>query len=248
MSGYYWQRWIADALREEGCKVKEHGDWKNRGRPASSGGYDPQGPCNHHTGTHTSYANPAPTLQTCIQGRSDLPGPLCAVLIGYDGTCHVIAAGRANHAGEHNGFGPYHSGDGNEQMIGAELDYDGTQDPSPEQKDAATRFDAAMIKHFGHEPKWVVIHKETSTTGKWDTGQVSGDAWRSRVKEYMQGKEEDDMPYNDWPDNDKKALARDVVDALLSRDLYADDKQKDVSVGRALRVAENAGNKILDEK
>jgi hypothetical protein len=58
-------------------------------------------------------------------------------------------------------------------------------------------------------------------------------------------KEDDDMPYNDWPDKDKKALADDVVDALLSRDLYADDKQKDVSVGRALRQAEAAAQETL---
>jgi hypothetical protein len=61
-------------------------------------------------------------------------------------------------------------------------------------------------------------------------------------------KEDDMANYSDWPDKDKKALANDVVDALLTRDLYADNKDKDVSVGRALRVAENAGNKILDEK
>ena len=137
--GYYWQRWIADALRAEGCKVKEYPGWQNRGRPASSGGYDPQGPQLHHTGSTTSYGNPAPTLNMCVNGRADLPGPLCAVVIGYDGICHVIAAGRANHAGTSNGFGPYSAGDGNSQCVGFELDYNGTQAPSTEQKDAAAR-------------------------------------------------------------------------------------------------------------
>jgi hypothetical protein len=245
--GYVWQRWLADALRDEGCRVREVDGWENRGRPASSGGFEPQGATHHHTGTHTSYNNPNPTLNTCIQGRSDLPGPLCQVLIGYDGTCWVIAAGRANHAGTNNGFGPYSHGDGNSQSFGWEIDYDGSQKPSPEQIDAAERASAAVLRKKQHQEKWVVIHKETSTTGKWDTGQRSGDQWRSGVKKRLAG-EDDDMPYNDWPDKDKKALAADVVDALLTRDLYGDDKTKDVSVGRALRVAENAGNKILDEK
>jgi hypothetical protein len=75
--------------------------------------------------------------------------------------------------------------------------------------------------------------------------------WANNINEVTipaADKEDDMANYSDWPDKDKKALANDVVDALLTRDLYADDKQKDVSVGRALRVAENAGNKILDEK
>ena len=60
--------------------------------------------------------------------------------------------------------------------------------------------------------------------------------------------EDDDMPYNDWPDKDKKALADDVVRALLNRDLYSDDPNKDVTVGRALRHADNAATVTLEEK
>ena len=94
-----------------------------------------------------------------------------------------------------------------------------------------------------------MIHEETSITGKWDTGQVSGRQWRALVGDRLTGRpdkeEDDDMPYSDWPDKDKKALADDVVDALLHRDLYGDDKDKDVTVGRALRRMENAAEVIL---
>jgi hypothetical protein len=242
--GYIWQRWLADALRAEGCKVKEVDGWENRGRPASSGGFDPQGPTHHHTGTHTSYSNPNPTLNMCIQGRPDLSGPLCQVLIGYDGVCWVIAAGRANHAGTNNGHGPYTSGDGNAQSFGWELDYNGTQDPSPEQVDAAERASAAVLRKKKHGVQWVVTHKETSTTGKWDTGQRSGDQWRNGVQRRLDGKD-DDPPYGQWSAADKKALAADVVDAILARDLYASDPEVAVSVGRALRVTEKAGNEVL---
>ena len=100
--------WLADALRKEGCKVKECSGWKNAGRPASTGGFNPYGVLWHHTaGPKAGPNNPAPSLQTVIHGRPDLPGPLAHVLIGWDGTCHVVAAGRANHAGECNGFGPF---------------------------------------------------------------------------------------------------------------------------------------------
>jgi N-acetylmuramoyl-L-alanine amidase len=244
--GYIWARWLADALRAEGCTVKEHDGWQNRGRPASSGGFEPQGVTEHHTGTHTSYHNPCPTLNTCIQGRSDLPGPLAQVVIGYDGVCHVIAAGRANHAGTNDGFGPYYHGDGNAQSFGFEIDYDGTQDPSPEQKDAATRASVAVLRKKKHDQSWVVTHKETSTTGKWDTGQITGDQWRQRVKDRLVTKPgDDDEPYLSWPEKDRKALVGDVVDAVLTRDLYADDQNKDVSVGRALRSMENAAEVTL---
>lgn len=168
---YVWCRWIADVLRAEGCKVREYDGWKDRGRPSSTGSFNPYAVLHHHTGTKTSYSNPAPTLSTCVHGRSDLPGPLCQVMIAYDGVCHVIAAGRANHAGECNGNGPTSSGDGNAQMIGFEVDYSGSQPVSPEQADAVIRATAAVLRKLGRDASYCRGHKETSTTGKWDPGR-----------------------------------------------------------------------------
>src|SRR5690606_25838951 len=97
---YVWQRWLADELRAAGLKVVEVDGWKNRGRPASTGHFDPKGASTvHHTGSLTSASNPAAGLSLLINGRSDLPGPLCQIATAYDGTVYVIAAGRANHAG-----------------------------------------------------------------------------------------------------------------------------------------------------
>ena len=199
---YVWQRWLADALRAEGCDVREYEGWKDRGRPASTGDFEPYGVLQHHTGTKTSKTNPCPTLSTCVHGRSDLPGPLCQVLIGYDGVCHVIAAGRANHGGECNGNGPTYSGDANAQLIGFELDYSGSQPVSPEQGDAAVRAAAAVLRHFGRDETYCRGHKETSSTGKWDPGRNgSGDpAYRmDEVRGYIRdrlagGGEDDPMP------------------------------------------------------
>lgn len=178
---YVWLTWLADALRAEGCKVKEEGDWKHRGRPSSTGSFSPYGVAMHHTGTKSSSSNPCPTLGMCINGRSDLPGPLAHVVIGYDGVCHVIAAGRANHAGECNGYGPFSSGDGNAQLVGFEIDYDGTQAISSAQRDAATRAGAAVLRKMSKPASHTATHKETSTTGKWDTGGVTGDWWRNQI-------------------------------------------------------------------
>jgi hypothetical protein len=175
--------WLADDLRAEGCEVVEIDGWKTYGRP---GAFDPDGPCWHHTGTTTSSSKTAPTLDTCINGRSDLEGPLCQGLIGYDGVIYVIAAGRANHAGACSGFGPYTSArDGNDQLVGFEIDYDGTQQMSAAQKTAATKASAVVLRRLKHDHTWAVRHEETSTTGKWDTGGLTGGEIRSLVKDYM---------------------------------------------------------------
>jgi hypothetical protein len=124
-------------------------------------------------------------------------------MIGYDGVCHVIAAGRANHGGECNGNGPTSPGDANAQLIGFELDYSGSQPVSQEQGDAAVRAAAAVLRHFRKDESYCRGHKETSTTGKWDPGRNgSGDpAYRmDEVRGYIRdrlaggGGEDDDMP------------------------------------------------------
>jgi len=201
---YTWITWLADALRAEGCKVKEYEGWKDRGRPSSTGAFAPHALLLHHTGTKTSATNPCPTLSTCVHGRSDLPGPLCHVLIGYDGTCHVIAAGRANHAGECNGNGPTYAGDGNEQMVGFEIDYSGSQAVSDVQADAVGRAATAVLRKLKRDESYCRGHKETSTTGKWDPGRhgASDPAYdmgevRKRIRQRLAGGgggEDDDMP------------------------------------------------------
>jgi hypothetical protein len=191
---YQWLTWLPAALRDAGCRVVTVDGWQTRGRPSSTGDFDPYAVLWHHTGTTTSRANPAPTLGMCIKGRSDLTGPLCQVLIGYDGTCHVIAAGRANHAGACNGNGPTRPGDGNAQMVGFEIDYNGTQPMSGAQYDAAIKAAAAVVAHYGNDERYCRGHKETSETGKWDPGGYSMDTMRADVRTALRPKGDDDMP------------------------------------------------------
>src|SRR5262245_57267617 len=156
---YIWQRWIAAELREviallgetHSVKVVEVADWKNRGRPASTGEFDPDdGKTNHHTGTTTSSSSTHPTLATLIQGRSDLPGPLCHVSVGWDGTIYVVAAGRANHAGRTDKtFRNVPAGsDGNAHFLGDEVDTNGTQKLPSAQRHSVAIVNATFARHY----------------------------------------------------------------------------------------------------
>src|SRR5918992_4140221 len=82
---------LAEALRASGVDVREESGWQSRGKDS----FNPRGVVCHHTGPGRVDA----LLRLCIQGRSDLPGPLANVVLDPSGVAHVIAAGRANHAG-----------------------------------------------------------------------------------------------------------------------------------------------------
>jgi hypothetical protein len=205
--------WLADVLRAEGCRVSETAGWKSRGRPGS---YAPFGVLNHHTATASASAsNPAPTLNLCINGRSDLPGPLCQVMIGYDGVCHIVAAGRANHAGSARSSPPIPAGDGNSMMVGFEWDYSGTAPPSAAQYQAAIRANAAVLRRMGRNASYAKGHRETSVEGKIDPFGVDLDRMRAEIAVRLAGGPgpgDDDLPLNDA---DKKWLT-DMVDARVN--------------------------------
>lgn len=81
-------------LEMEGLDVVAEKGWENRGRP----GFTPEGIMVHHTaGPKTG---DAPCLSTCVNGRPDLSGPLCHILLARSGKVHIIGANIANHAGK----------------------------------------------------------------------------------------------------------------------------------------------------
>lgn len=165
--------WLARRLRRAGLRVGTVDGWRGRGRP---GAFAPQGVLIHHTaGARATEENPAPSLSTVINGRSDLAGPLAQVLVDYNGNCWVVAAGRTNNAGAAQASGPLPAtDDGNALYVGIEIDYrvnpDGSFDqfPSPIQKAVAITAAAAIVTRLGHGARYVRGHKETSTTGKID--------------------------------------------------------------------------------
>src|SRR5262245_22934410 len=77
---------IATRLRKAGLNVREVKGWEHRGRDFAgvSPAFAPLGSVNHHTaGPPKSVGNLTPSLGIIINGRSDLPGPLANVYLGY---------------------------------------------------------------------------------------------------------------------------------------------------------------------
>jgi hypothetical protein len=95
----------------------------------------------------------------CINGRSDLPGPLCHVVLAPDGTCHVVAAKKANHAGKGEWRGLT---DGNGSFYGIEAIHNGNRaTPWPAEQMAAFVLAAAALCHLGgFNAGMVAAHRE----------------------------------------------------------------------------------------
>lgn len=169
---------IADRLRAAGLHVVEIAGWRTRG----SSSFNPFGSLDHHTAG--SRNGNAPSLNICIYGRSDLPGPLCQVLMGRDNTCYVIAAGRANHAGK----GQWGNANGNEDLYGIERENVGTSAElwRPDQTDAAAKAHAALIRGRAGADM-VCRHAEYALPPgrKPDTHSISGNALRGMVAVYL---------------------------------------------------------------
>ncbi|MER7457580.1 N-acetylmuramoyl-L-alanine amidase [Micromonospora sp. NPDC126480] len=177
--------WLVDVLRGAGVQVVTHGDWLNRMRPGS---FSPIGVLWHHTAATSSASNPHPALNVCINGRSDLPGPLCQALVDYHGVFHVISAGRCNHAGTARASGPIPAGDGNTMLIGWEIDYNGvSQQMTSAQYNASVAATAAVLKRLGKDSSYARGHRETSTTGKIDPSFIDLNVMRSDVAAKMAG-------------------------------------------------------------
>lgn len=159
---------LANILRAGGVNVREEAGWQGRGRPGTFGPI--VGVLNHHTAT-----SPATNgVVLCINGRPDLSGPLCHIVLSRDGTAHVIAAGRANHAGLGSSLvlaavkasmpppppGPDNS-DGNAALIGIEVENTGTGEPYPAVQLASLfKINAALCKHYGWNENHCIHHRE----------------------------------------------------------------------------------------
>lgn len=127
--------WLAPA----GFQVVEVDGWQDRGRTYAD--FAPEGSVDHHTAGPLE--GDAPSLGICINGRSDLPGPLCQVFGSRSLVAYVIAAGVANHAGG----GSWDGLKGNQKVHGLELENCGDdREPLTErQADFAARIHCAFL-------------------------------------------------------------------------------------------------------
>jgi hypothetical protein len=146
--------WMADVLRMAGLKVVERDGWQTRGRGDMG---DVKGVLGHHTAG--ALTGNSPSLNLVLNGRPDLPGPLSQLFLARDGTWHVLAAGRCNHAGKGKWQGVTA---GNSSFIGVEAENAGTgKDPWPVvQMDSYIRGVAALLSHLKADAVMAPGHKE----------------------------------------------------------------------------------------
>ncbi|MFF2408199.1 N-acetylmuramoyl-L-alanine amidase [Streptomyces sp. NPDC058092] len=170
---------VISALRAEGVRIVEVGNWRTHNRN-SKGAWGPvHGSIVHHTVTKGT----ASTVRIVRDGYADLPGPLCHGMIAKDGRVHMVGWGRANHAGggdprvleqviaESYGTRPTpptkgnaNGIDGNARFYGWECENLGDgKDPWPKaQYQAIVRVQAALCRAHGWSAKSVIGHLEWS--------------------------------------------------------------------------------------
>jgi N-acetylmuramoyl-L-alanine amidase-like protein len=178
--------WLPQVLRAWGLTVNEVPDWQSAGHGDFG---KPLGILAHHTcGPRDGDIR---DLHVLINGRSDLPGPLCNLGLARSGTFWAVAAGKAYHAGAGNWQGVT---DGNAHFIGIEAENIGTSDkhgnplePWPDvQMNAYKRGCAAILTHIKAPPVMVAGHKEYALPkGRKDDPNFSMPEFRNEVAMLM---------------------------------------------------------------
>lgn len=220
---------IGNRLRAAGCTVVEIAGWQTRGDDI----FAPRGSVDHHTAGGA--AGNAPSLGICINGRSDLPGPLCHVLVGRDLTCYLIAAGRANHAGS----GGWRGMTGNSSVFGVERENVGTP-AEPwrfEQTVHAATVHRALLD--GRSAELCCRHAEWAPTRKIDTHSLSGATLRAMI---AKPPEEDDM---DAEQDARLKRVEDLLEYLVPRSpLWAMVQGSDI--GKVVEAGTPGAKKVAD--
>jgi peptidoglycan hydrolase-like protein with peptidoglycan-binding domain len=173
--------WLPDVLKTAGLKVSLVDGWENRGRVDVGRIFGVI--CHHTAGPRDGNM---PSLHTLINGRPDLSGPLAQLGLGRDGTYFVIAAGRANHAGEGIWKGMKN---GNSNFIGIEAENTGLSNDNPwpaVQMDAYHRGVAAILQHIGQGADFCAGHKDYAPGRKPDPS-FNMDDFRAAVAAIMNG-------------------------------------------------------------
>jgi hypothetical protein len=209
--------------RRLGAHVTFEPGWETRGN-GTSANYEG---CNvHHTATPSSPSRPFPTRNMLINGRSDLPGPLCNVAepVGENDRphLHVIAAHPANHAGASGGPGTAPMPVTrlfNPRSFGDEIDYGGNVPMTPGQRKAALIFGRGVTTVLRRPTDYIKAHAETSVTGKWDPGYAPGKTIdMNQFRRDAAALQEDDMPLTDAEIERIASRSRDMVWSTLAKD------------------------------
>lgn len=169
---------LVNHLRHWGLKVEEKDGWRFRGRPYN---FYPRAIIAHHTASGSSSGNFA-AERIVTDGRSDLPGPLCQILLGRDGTVKLIAAGYANHAGYGGPRAGIPENQGNTYTIGIEAENNGVGEQwSKAQLNAYYRLCAALLVWMGTKDESKVFGHKEWTSRKIDPAGINMNFFREQV-------------------------------------------------------------------
>ncbi|MET7933500.1 N-acetylmuramoyl-L-alanine amidase [Streptomyces sp. NPDC005322] len=189
------------ALKAEGVKTVEVGDWRHHNRNSKG----PWGPVNGVMVHHTVTSGTQDSVDICRNGYSSLPGPLCHGVIDKDGVVHLVGYGRANHAGggdprvlEHviaEDYGDRPPAptkgnadgvDGNRHFYGFEcINLGDGKDPWPDaQLEAIERVSAAICRAHKWSEQSVIGHLEWSAD-KIDPRGFTMPSMRGRIAERL---------------------------------------------------------------
>lgn len=175
--------WLEQVLLDAGLKVGTIQGWLDRGHGDMG---EVMGVMCHHTAGPRN--GNMPSLNTIINGRPDLSGPLAQLALGRDGAYYVVAAGRCYHAGEGIWQGIRF---GNSCFIGIEAENSGQpSDPWPDvQVDAYHRGVAAILKHLHRSALFCAGHKEYALPKgrKNDPANMNMDEFRQKVGAILDG-------------------------------------------------------------
>lgn len=171
---------LARHLRAWGLRVVEKDGWQERGRPYT---FTPKAVICHHTASSATSGNFG-SEGIVTFGRSGLPGPLCQLLLGRDGTVKIIAGGYANHAGYGGPKAGIPENQGNRYSFGIEAENNGVGEKwSTAQLNAYYRLCAALLVYMGTRDVTKVIgHKEWAPRRKIDPAGIDMNQFREQVR------------------------------------------------------------------
>lgn len=170
-------RWggLARELRSHGVKVRATRGWKRRGGPANFIGV-----LDHHTASPRN-SGAAPSLGYVTTGSPI--APLCNLLIGRDLTVHLVARGKANHAGLGGPWRGVPRDSGNFYLIGVEIENDGVGEPWDEDLMGVVYIvNAVLLRRMDEGAGKSGGHKEYAPRRKIDPARINMDAFRKRVR------------------------------------------------------------------
>lgn len=151
----------------------------------TGGLFTPLGVLMHHTAGGAN--GNLPSLGIVRDGHAGLSGPLSQLMLSRSGVFHVIAAGRANHAGAGTArFVP--NADGNRYLIGIEAESTGVRDDwTLEQRINYPRGVAALCRWMHVSELNVLGHKEWAPTRKVDPAFWDMRVFRADVRNWLRG-------------------------------------------------------------